>query len=543
MIFRTGRTNLNENVNSEECIPFPVDPDIPGTSRESVPGTSRGSYIHKQDVVRTKNLLTTFQEKGLKGLKDDNNLLALRKIVNSLDSYQTLEKVSKPPADLWFTETLARPSIVEFLKNLKGEDFYFNDLTLLSANDPAEIIPKKKIRYTLRTEVRYHIKMNSHYGIVDLGEIDKTLENYIVFPDVVYFVTNTEYFNGKEILVIHLEQRQMSREDWIKIGERNNKLLDDEVQTKRGDLIQNAALYVSGNKPLNKFQRTEEKLRKYILKIDDTVNNVPTYDTVAKHIYSDNIIPLQYNEWKVTDNKFTADILFHSELHRVTDLKTAKNTINHVFHGIYVQPVEPVFETYKKYPKIGDLVRFEDYYTIYSFLSFNLVSDINTAARVAASVRRLALRQCDKALNKNPITMYFAHNLSRNKFEELIRMRTGGDYQFRQMQQFHWSREFTLNSFPRELQMNTFVMYEVTLSNRAGMADLTSIIYDPNIHYYVPEELTLKIVSRSKETIQGREVFVVKLEDDRVPTEKRMVNLVNKIDSVLSKRNNFYVNM
>ncbi|XP_043484893.1 uncharacterized protein LOC122512858 [Leptopilina heterotoma] len=558
---RTGRTNLNENVeiNAEQCIPIPIDPDIPGTSRQSIqsddiPGTSREAnnrlfstnYIHQQDMAKTKNLLNTFKEKGLKGLKDENNLLTLRKIVSSLDSYQTSQKVLKPPEDLWFTETLTRPSIVEFLKNLKGEDFYFNDITLLSAVDLDDIIPKKKIKYALKTEVRYHIKINSQYGIVDLSAIDKNFQNqYIIFPEVEYFVTNTEYFNGKEILVLHLQQRKMTKEDWIKITQGSNKLLDGKelLQTKRGDLIENAAFYVSANKPLNRFTKTEETLRKFILKIDDTVNSVPTYDTLAKNIYSDNIIPVQFNEWKVMYNKYTNDVLFQNELHHVNDLTTAKNTINHVFNGIYGQPVEPVFNTYHKYSKIRDLVRFEDYYTIYSFLSFNLVSNINAAARVAASVRRLALRQCDKRLNQDPITMYFAHNLSRNKFEELIRMRTGGDYHFREMQQFHWSRESTLKSFPHKLPTDTFVMYEVTLSNKAGLADLTAIIFDPNVHYYVPEELKLKIVSRSKETIQGRDVFIVKLEDDKVPTEKRMVNLVNKINSVLSKRNNFYVNM
>ncbi|XP_043484906.1 uncharacterized protein LOC122512867 isoform X1 [Leptopilina heterotoma] len=318
----------------------PLDFRIPRTSRadfpnNNIPGTSRSSLnrqisrssFYQLDVQKTIDLINIFKEKGLAGLIEDKNILSFRTTVNSLESYQMMKKILKPDVKLWYTETLTRPSIVNDLKDLKGKYFYFNDLTLLSDIAPADIIPLRKAKFTFKTEVRYHMEFDSEFGYVDLGALHNKFKNqYIVFPDVQFFVKDTEFFNGKEILVFKLQQTKISKDDWLKTREKHNKIVSiNEIrqETKRSEIIEINAFFVSSKTPLKKFTNIKEIMKNYILRMDDTaVGSAPTYETLAREIYAGSInsvslIPYHFNKWKITNSKYVNDVLYHKTLHQI----------------------------------------------------------------------------------------------------------------------------------------------------------------------------------------------------------------------------------
>ncbi|XP_043474863.1 uncharacterized protein LOC122506626 [Leptopilina heterotoma] len=508
--------------------------------------TSSFRYFYQTDIDRTINLLKDFKEKGLLGLNSDKNLALFRRILNSMDSYQLTKNAKKPPVDLWLTQEITRPSIVNTLKNLKGKEFYFNDLTLLTDVNPTDIITNKLSKTPLKTEVRYHIHFNSHYGLLDLGAFHDTIKNqYIVFPQLEFEVIDTQYFNGKDYLVLELKQKILSKEEWSKFKDWDTTVpaRREILQSTRADSIERAALFVSSNTPLKRFSETEQFLKQYILRIDDNLNSVFTYDTLANDIYAGGTIPEKYNQWKIDNNMFIDDILFQKSLHQVDTLKSAELTINNIFGGIYKQEVRPVFEIYHNSPEIRHLLRFEDYYVIYSFITCNLLSDIHALKRVDAAIRRLALRQFDEQSSKNSKIIYRAVNLSLEKFSGIINLKTGADFKFPQMQEFHSNQETVLSNCRDTRTSEKLVLFEVKATNMAGIADISAVVSDPTLEYYISEEIQLTIVNRRQEVLQGRDVFTVTLQNDKQPIETRMVELIKELDKILASGTKFYVDM
>ncbi|XP_043474998.1 uncharacterized protein LOC122506743 [Leptopilina heterotoma] len=543
------QNQITNNPTGDTNAPVEVDPNTPGTSRIRVRtddisspskkgriehSTSR-SFIYQEDMKQTVNLLTKFKENGLTNLLENNELLSLRKIVHSIDFYQTVNTVFKPPQDLWFTKKLTRPSIVANLKDQKGKDFYFNDITIITDTNPGEIILKKNPKFTLVTEVRYHIQFDSQYGLLDLSAFHSSFKNkYIVSPEVEFFVKDAKFYNGKEILVLVMQQKAMTKERWLQIKEWHDILFEKKVSipNERKEMIENAAMFVAENTPLHRFSEMEEAFKNFILNINGENNLVPTYDKLAKEIYASNTFPIEYMRFKIDNSNFVNDILFQKSLVQINDIDIARNTISTVYKGIYKQKVEPVFEIYHNSPNIRELMRFEDFYVIYSFTSSTLLLDALAPNRLAIALRRLALRQCSEPLLSTPITVYAISTVTSNGFQELIRLKTGGFIRFPKMVRFLSKQENLVNTIQHNEPSDITVMYQLTMSNKAGIADLSSIISEKNGRMYILEEMQFIIIERSKEIIDGKDVFVVKLEDDKSSTEKRMVHTVNKINQI-----------
>ncbi|XP_043474854.1 uncharacterized protein LOC122506620 [Leptopilina heterotoma] len=546
-----AKENLNDNFNppTEGDNPSsnlePSSEDLPTDNTPKTSKTPENSHIplHGLDTQQTFALLKKFKKNGLSALKEDKELLQFRRMVNSIDSYQTMQKVEQT-RDLWIIQEQTRPSIVNLLKNLKEKQFYFNDITLVTDIPPSEIILKKKIKFSLKTEVRYHIKVNSQYGFINLAAVNKDFMNqYLVFPEVDFFVTDTKFVNGKEILIVELKHWSLKKEQWIKIRERDNMLLDNRqiVETPRGESVEKAALFISTNTPLKKFSESETFLKQYILKLVED-NTVPSYDSLARDIYAGTTLPEKYNKWKIKNHKFIDDVLYQKKLQQVDNLKSAKRTINKIYGGIYSQKVDPVFEIYHNSPTIKNLVRFEDFYIIFSLSFQNFLLDVNAYRRITATMLRLALRQSAYAEKLNPVKIYYSINLAVDEFDELITLKTGSDLMFTHVQAFQNNREYVLKNAGETKASDTLVLYELEVTNRACFVDLSSIFDDPNGQFFVLADTALRIMNRRKEIISGRNVFVVTLQDDMLLTEERIVNTVNMLHSLLSKDTKFYYN-
>ncbi|XP_043474999.1 uncharacterized protein LOC122506744 [Leptopilina heterotoma] len=543
------QTRISNNPTLERITPVEVDLNTPGTSRIQVrtddisspskkariqQSTSR-SFIHQEDMKQTVNLLTKFKENGLTNLLENKELLSLRKVVHSMDFYQTINTVFKPPQDLWFTKKLTRQSIVANLKDQKGKDFYFNDITIITDTKPIEIILKKNPRFTLETEVRYRIKFDSQYGLLDLSAFHSSFKNqYIVSPEVDFFVTDTKFYNGKEILVLEMQQKAMTKKRWLEIKERNHILFEKKVSipNKRKEMIESAAMFVAENTPLHRLSEMEQAFKNCILNINGENNLVPTYDKVAREIYASNSLPEQYMIFKIDNSNLVDDVLFEKSLVQMNDIDNALNTIFTIYNGIFKQKVEPVFEIYHNSPNIRELLRFEDFYVIYSFTSSTLLLDALSPSRLAIALRRLALRQCSEPLLSSPITIYAISTVTLERFQELIRLKTGSFMRFKNMVRFLSKKENLVNTIELSEPSEIIVMYQLTVSNKAGIADLSSILSEKNGRMYILEEMKFVIIERNKEIIDGRDVFVIKIEDDKLSSETRMIRTVNRINKI-----------
>ncbi|XP_051174418.1 uncharacterized protein LOC127290073 [Leptopilina boulardi] len=594
--------NPNENLNAEEQnLALGVNSDtstlgesitnnnIPGTLKESkltvkgglpsddIPGTSKGSV--QLSAKPTNNIPRASEESSShlvssssssKIFTESNNLFAMilkkiqqqgvflkledklalsscRRILEMIASFQY--NSIKLPTDLWFTKTISRLSHVKDLENLKGKTFYFNDLTFLTDIPPIvnlNIVPKKSSTIALKTEIRYHIKINSQYGFVDLAAFHNSFTNqYIVFPEIEFTVENTHYINGKSILQLDLLQKPMTKEKWLKLRNQEVMLLQNEekIKNKRSTSIEDAAYFISLNTPLHRFSDAKKMLKKYILNTDVFSNTVPTYDMLAQDIYAGGTLPEKYNEYKIKNNIFIDDVLFQESLHQVNNLVSAEETIDKIYGGMSMLDVESVFVVYHNTPIIRQSMRFEDFYFLDSYFSNNLLFDIHTQRRIIASLNRLALRQCEDKIINFPNILYSAKNLPEEVYNKILTLERGKFMIFGSHYSFQSNEEAVVKYSPTTASNEKLLLYQLEFKNPTGIAYIDSNYQFKTVQYYVPDELKMKISGIITKTIEGKELKVIILKDDTLSKEKRIVKLVYKLNELFSTNTKFYENI
>ncbi|XP_051174416.1 uncharacterized protein LOC127290072 [Leptopilina boulardi] len=488
-----------------------------------------------------------FKERGFSIAEDDIFLMAgVRRIIEMISNLQSMDTAIKLPAELWLS-TKTTLTHVKILENLKGKDFYFNDLTFLTDIPPIvnqKIVPKKTSTIVLKPEIRYHIKINSQYGFVDLPEFHNSFTNqYIVFPEIEFTVENTHYINGKSILQLDLIQKPMTKEKWLKIREQNSMLLGKEelIKNERSKSIENAAYSISTRTPLHRFIESKKLLKKYILKTHET-NSDLTYNSLAQDIFGGGSIPEKYDEFEIKNHIFIDDVLFEKSLNKIDNLELAKKRINEIFDGIYEQNVEPVFNKYLETAAIHDNMRFEDYYIIYSRFSHTLPLDINTQRRLVSSLYRLALRQCDEELVKIPNTLYYARNVPLEDFNKIAAIKKDEYIEFLSGHPFNSNRQNVIEEQSITTSTDKLVLYQLEIKNPAGIAYIEPINENANKQYYISCAVEIKKDRMIATNIDGKDVFVLKIYDDPQTKEIRMVELVDSLNELYSTDTKFYVN-
>lgn len=84
--------------------------------------------------------LRAFRDKRLLAIKENKeHLEKFRLDLNNLAIEQTTDEWTVEPIKLWCSETITKWNVIEFLSNLAGTIFFFNDITLLTKIDGNEL--------------------------------------------------------------------------------------------------------------------------------------------------------------------------------------------------------------------------------------------------------------------------------------------------------------------------------------------------------------------------------------------------------------------
>ncbi|XP_043466994.1 uncharacterized protein LOC122501524 [Leptopilina heterotoma] len=488
-----------------------------------------GERVYNEGV----EAFVVFKEKGLSFIKENNLLKFFRLNVEYVNSIQIFETEENNSIDLWFSHTINRPFFVEYLKNLKEKEFYFNDITLLVDIQPDEIIPKKSSKFSLQTEVRYHMKFKSRYGLVDLAKFHHSFKNqYIVFPEITFFVNDAQYFNGKEILVLELHEKPIEKDVWMNIRDMEYHLIQNEkIESKRCEIIKNVAFDISLRTPLHRFRKSVDILKQYILKIDEETSRVPSYDMLAQDIYSAITIPEKYDEWKITNNIYINDVLCKSETYEVMDMKYATKRVSEIYNDTFEWKVEPVWKNYMLTPEVNNIL-FEDYYVLYS--EINGEAEKFSNLQYPASVYKLALRQCDEEWIQSPITLYYAINMPIEIFRNFVTAK-GVFISSKLLSPFHLTEEAALKNCASTKSSERLVLYSLEVKNQVGIVDVGRIFHKQDLPLYVTNVIKLKRDTIVHKIIEGRDVFVQILSVIETPKETAMVSLIKELNNLLMK--------
>ncbi|XP_051174414.1 uncharacterized protein LOC127290071 [Leptopilina boulardi] len=488
-------------------------------------------------------LLMKFKHEGLFALSKQRGLMIdLRKSVEIISRAQIIKDFYKQPIEIWFSPTFTSQSAINTLKNLKGKNFYFNDITYLTTDNSLT----KTSKISLNTEVRYHMTFNSYNGLVDLAEFDIQFKNqYIVFPEVNFYVADVKYFSEDGILQLDLIQRPIAKKNWIKLRERKSMLLGNEeiIQNERSKSIENAAYFLSINIPLHRFSDSKRILKQYILNNGVIKNSVPTYDKLAYDIYAGRKLSQEYENYKIINNIFIDDVLFQKSLYQEKNLESAKQTINKLYGTMNIQNVESLFEIYQKTSAIHQNLLFKDYYGINLYINdFSKISDIHVHRRLLASLYRLALRQCEEKMISNSITLYSAINIPIDIFRRLLTLKEGSVIKLARMTPCYTNEKHLIKNWPKAKSDERLLLYQFEMNNQAGIIDVNNILSN-SIQYVIPSEIEFKKGILIMKTIEDKEVNLMKLHDDEETSiEARMVKLINSMNKLLSTETEFYIN-
>ncbi|XP_051168436.1 uncharacterized protein LOC127286158 isoform X2 [Leptopilina boulardi] len=453
----------------------------------------------------------------------------------NLEKIQSIQDIvdHKMPSHLYFSQTIKEQNIVKYLEQLKGKDFYFNDITLLTDIPHGKIELLNKVSANpLKTEVQYQIKINSQYGLVDLAEFEKGFKNqFVVFPELEFTVENTEFINGKDFLLVKLKQKPILKTDWLQNRKNYDILLQNkEITTyERSVSIENAANLISLNTPLHRLTEMEEMLKGYILRIDPIETRVPTYEMLAKEINT-RITPSEiFNEWKITNHIFIDDVLFEKSLYQVKNLEDAKKTIANIFDKTYEQNVESVFKIFNSHSNEHSML-FEDYYVWYSHLKGTLPISLHANKRFNAALNRLALRQCDDKFIQFPSTLYFA-----KKYDGDISQSLGNI-------PFYSNVEDALKNTHRTNYVDKILLLELNFKNSFGIAYIDPNYFNvPKKLYYLTDTINFNILGKVE--YEKENILRVIYNDFEIPKEKRMIKLVNNLNTLFSSDTKFYANL
>ncbi|XP_051168437.1 uncharacterized protein LOC127286158 isoform X3 [Leptopilina boulardi] len=545
-----NKTPMNPDT-SQGNVPSELQSDnIPSTSRLSeglVQSNFKSTLWYGENNYREMLLsLEDLKPKNWADLyKKKERLIMLQKNIEKIRWNQD-RVFHEMPKELWFKQTLNRPYIVKYLEQMKGQDFYFNDITLLTDIRPSEINLVNKKSYSLTTEIRYHMTIDSQYGLVDLAEFDKSWKNqFVVFPELEFHVVNAEFKNGKDFLLLELKQKPILKSNWqIQRLQNRLSLNNKEVNTyPRSVNIENAANLISLNIPLRRVTEREKFLKSYILRIDPIETRVPTYEMLAGDINAGIIPSERFNEWKITNHIFIDDVLFEESAYQVKNLEIAEQTINYIFDETHLQNVETVYEMYKLL-SIWQSMRFEDYYVLYSHLSKTLPKNLHAQRCLSAALNRLALRQCDNKFIKIPNILYGACPVNSKIWQEMLSIK-----KFRKKLKannvlVYSNAEDAIKNVRLTTELNLFLLIKYEFKNPSGIVYIDPNYFEvPKEVYYIHDTIKLRNFGKEITPVNGFDFFTLVLQDVEITKEGRMVNSVKKLNKLFSTNDKFYINL
>ncbi|XP_051174464.1 uncharacterized protein LOC127290119 [Leptopilina boulardi] len=522
--------------------------NIPGTSKQI--NTNLNWYLSDNVPKFHNNFVTSlmvFKKKGLSVFKINEKINKFFHLSVTKLAFLQINRISylPKPIELWCKKiVINRPKLITYLKKQKGSTFFFNDITLLNDKEPIQSTNKIN-QFSHEIEIWYRIKFDSEYGIVYLSELDKQFQgDFITFSDVFFKVTDTYFLNNKNnILIIEMKSKTLTRENWL--TNRNNNLLQltqlKDNYSSRMKIIENAANIMVENVPLCTYHIAEEILTSYILKLQSSSTLVPTYEQFAKDYYNNMDILEFYQNFKIKNWKYIDDLLYERNLDKIENLNEATRRIDIIYDLYYEQPVDIVFDKYKKLINYQEQIRFEDYYVIYSHSHNMLTYNKNNNRRYTAAIYRMALKQCNENWISESIKIYLGEILTDDAYKIEAKRKIKEHITFLEIKQFSKNREMELDIIKSRAitSKQKLLLYEIEIKNQAGIMNINQILENVNRNHFVMPKLKFVIDDVKLDGIH-QDVLLLKMHDFEIPTENRMVDIANDLDKLYATTTEYY---
>ncbi|XP_051154511.1 uncharacterized protein LOC127277441 [Leptopilina boulardi] len=524
---------------------------IPGTSKQFLTNLSPIFYrtiLPYETYTRYLDILMMLKIKGLSLMKlESDKINFLRTAVNKLALLQLdTELPLNIPKKLWYTQTVMGQYNYAVLQNLKGNTFYFNDITVLNNEEPMLRKIGKNKKFPSEIQIHYELEINSPYGFIDLTNFHHLLKNdYITFNNVYFKVIDVNFNSHASICYIKLENNFIEKKIWRKLREDDieNLLKNDEINSQRLKIIKNAANYMSDNALLFKFKESMDFLSNYILDIK-SINSIitPSYSKLAQDIIYLNF-PSAFDKWKINHHPYIKDIIINNQLDEIIDLSEAKRRIHEIYNDIHLQNIDEVFENYQKIPNVEHYLRFEDYYVIYSLIKNKLLTNVDGIRRFEAAINRVALRQSDNEWIRKPIVLYRGDMISSELCNNLIHsLENNCVVEFDMFLKLSSNRDNEVVKVLNQDQSSLLIpsLMEITFANQAGIIDIGRFINADNSFFTFTSNFEFAIKDVAFKLLNGHDVFCIKLQHFGNSKEETMVQIANRLFELFSTDTKFY---
>ncbi|XP_051154782.1 uncharacterized protein LOC127277576 [Leptopilina boulardi] len=504
--------------------------------------------IREPTYSRYVDILWMLKNDGLSSIKlNKEKFNFLRIAVNQLALFQLNNGIKlQKRIKLWLTKIVVGQQNIDYLKNLNGRKFFFNDITLFSNKAPGPVRKNLKF-YSLETEVRYHLTVESSYGFVDLTKFhDKFQNNYLTFNDLFFTVSDTFFTANNRILNIELKCDGVLKNTWRLLREQEIRNIINEpniLESSRMKSISIAANFMTDNAPLCTFKASRKFLANYILDTKSIGNRVPSYDKLAEDIKNMELRYF-YNNWRIKENRYIQDVLFNYNLDNIIELSEAKRRIHDLYDLVYYQNIQEAFENYQKIPNYEQKFRFEDYYVLYSHFNNKLITNKDGIRRLEVAINRLALRQsADESIIMKTITLYHGEMINKEMAAKHFQtFKKNENIEFDKMKKFSLPRDVELVKLLNKARTSTEIplLMEITLTNQLGVVDIGRAINEDKSFYVVRRQFQFVLDYIHKEKIHGQNVLLIKMHDETDPTETRMVQMANRLHELYSMDTKFF---
>ncbi|XP_043469011.1 uncharacterized protein LOC122502813 [Leptopilina heterotoma] len=561
-------TSFGLLLNNNDLLVLGMEQDAPRTELFNVPtkflnrskrsdeASDDGSSPSKKIKYTTIKKESTFEDDLLKNLrkytwneltKNVQTTKNLRLVLNKLAYYQTNEKWLEKPMDLWHMDSTQNILVFQYLRNLKGHSFSFNDITVMT-NQDTTLTPHKLNQNPFRIMIHYHCLIDSQYGFLDLTTFDrKNINNkYITFPDVKFTVTNTELSkrdNGGINLHIELKQQLITKELWKITRHQEFRSLFQQSsannikQVLRMQRIEETTRIITQTVPLCSLKTATDLLKSYILKIESSDSHVPTFQKFGEDYCNLLKIDDSYQKFLITNRKYIDDILYESSLNEITNLDDAVRKINKLYDTSNEKYTQLIFKKYTEMPTLIHFLRFEDFYLINTRMTdLNVNPSDEDLTKIETTISRIAIRQALLKPIKKPLTLYCGDMVDTARYNYYKNLTGREIVQFNRFYKFSTDEKSEKKKLSPNPELNS-VLFVVQLIHPAGMADIGRYFIHAQKLNYAPYFSMSFVVDKVKfKKVKHHEVLVVKMHDLRIPKEEKIVQMIKRMNTIFATR-------
>ncbi|XP_051166898.1 uncharacterized protein LOC127285117 [Leptopilina boulardi] len=507
--------------------------DIPKTSLSEfrTPNLSRIENSNYHETVRE---IFLFKNQGfafsMRNYRFKQLMFSLA--LNQNNNLQLNEEIS----DLWYIQTTYSKAVVHFLLKMKGKEFHFNDITLLTKRTPDPFIAETLEESSSMTEIRYHLYDISLNGFVDLHKFNfEFVDEYITFPNVFFRVKLAHLTHHNKVLHIKLTMNVVSN--------LNNFLYPTYYEYnwhQRMFYIRNAARFLTMNVPLHTLELSEKILMNYILR-DKSTTLVPSYDEFATDYYHHMKVLPKYNDFQIIRNKYIDDVLFNDKLDEIKSLNEAKIRINELYDNHNIN-IEEIFKFYS----ISSLyysMRFEDYYVLFLLQDYkNFAENHIMKNRLFASFYRLGLRQFP--INKSEYTIFRFELLDENIINYFkSKVQNNDYYSCVNPKIFHKDKHRIFTEFENHRMTSSEkpTIVQIKMYNHVGLVnvDIPGLLFSYQV---ITNCLQFKVDNVYEISIGKTQGWCVEMHHniDEFTDEKKLACMANKLNELLSMPIKYY---